>query len=65
MLDKMALALQAQIGGSYEQAFTKVYTDPKNAAIRDGSKYDDLSKAFNSVHGTKFSLVKKAAPAAI
>jgi hypothetical protein len=62
MLDKMALALQAQIGCSYEQAFTKVYTDPKNAAIRDGSKYDDLAKAYDSVFGTGFSLVKKAAP---
>jgi hypothetical protein len=63
MLDKMALALQAQIGCSYEQAFTKVYTDPKNAAIRDGSKYDDLAKAYDSTYGTAMSLVKTAPPA--
>jgi hypothetical protein len=62
ILDKMARARQAITGESYAKAFTETYTDPKNSAIRDGSKYDDLSKAFDSVHGTKFSLVKKVAP---
>jgi hypothetical protein len=63
ILDKMARAHQAITGDSYAKSFTAVYTDPKNAAIRDGSKYDDLAKAFDSVHGTAHSLVK-AAPAA-
>jgi hypothetical protein len=62
ILDKMARARQAIAGESYAKAFTEVYTDPKNAAIRDGSKYDDLAKAFDSVHGTSKSLVKAAAP---
>jgi hypothetical protein len=62
ILDKMARAHQAITGDSYAKSFTAVYTDPKNAAIRDGSKYDDLAKAFDSVHGTAHSLVK-AAPA--
>jgi hypothetical protein len=62
MLDKMARALQAQTGWSYAKSFTAVYTDPKNSAIRDGSKYDDLAKAFDSVHGTAHSLVKAAPP---
>jgi hypothetical protein len=62
MLDKMARARQAITGESYAKAFTEVYTDPKNAAIRDGSKYDDLSKAFDSVHGTSKSFVKAAPP---
>jgi hypothetical protein len=64
MLDKMARARQAITGESYAKAFTETYTDPKNAAIRDGSKYDDLAKAFDSVHGTAKSLIpaQKAAP---
>jgi hypothetical protein len=64
MLDRQALAHQAQFGGSYEQAFTKVFTAPENAAIRDGAKYDELARAFDSVYGTAKSLipVQKAAP---
>src|SRR4030088_675822 len=55
---------QAITGESYAKAFTETYCDPKNAAIRDRSKYDDLAKAFDSVYGTSKSLVKtaKAAP---
>jgi hypothetical protein len=63
MLDRMARARQAITGESYAKAFTETYCDPANAAIRDGSKYDDLAKAFDSVHGTAKSLVKAAAPA--
>jgi hypothetical protein len=44
MLDKMARARQAITGESYAKSFTETYCDPKNAAIRDGSKYDDLAK---------------------
>jgi hypothetical protein len=62
MLDRMARARQAITGESYAKAFTETYCDPKNAAIRDGSKYDDLAKAFDSVYGTAKSLVKAAAP---
>jgi hypothetical protein len=62
ILDKMARARQAITGESYAKAFTETYCDPANAAIRDGSKYDDLAKAFDSVHGTSKSLVKAAPP---
>jgi hypothetical protein len=64
ILDKMALARQAQTGESYAKAFTEVYTDPANAAIRDGAKYDHLAKAMDATHGTAKSLVPvaKAAP---
>ena len=60
MLDRQALAHQAQFGGSYEQAFTKVYEAPENAAIRDGAKYDELSRAFDSVHGTAKCMIPVA-----
>ncbi len=46
ILDKMALARQAETGESYAKAFTEVYTDPANVLIRDGAAYDDLAKAF-------------------
>ena len=59
MLDRQALARQAETGESYAKAFTAVYTDPANAAIRDGAKYDDLARAFDSVHGTGESLIPK------
>jgi hypothetical protein len=62
MLDRMARARQAITGESYAKAFTETYCDPKNAAIRDGSKYDDLAKAFDGVYGTAKSLVKAAPP---
>jgi hypothetical protein len=62
ILDKMARARQAITGESYAKAFTETYCDPKNAAIRDGSKYDDLAKAYDGVYGTSFSLVKAAPP---
>jgi hypothetical protein len=51
MIDKRALAIQAQIGCSYAQAFTKAYTDPKNAAIVEQYKYDDLAKAYDALDG--------------
>jgi hypothetical protein len=64
MLDRLALARQSQTGESYAAAFTKVYEDPKNAAIRDGAKYDDLAKSMDSIYGTSKSLIPiaKAAP---
>jgi hypothetical protein len=65
MLDKMARARQAITGESYAKAFTECYCDPKNAAIRDGSKYDDLAKSFDSVYGTSKSLIPTQKPADI
>jgi hypothetical protein len=40
IMDRMALARQAQTGESYAAAFTKVYEAPENAAIRDGARLD-------------------------
>jgi hypothetical protein len=65
ILDKMALARQAQTGESYAKAYTEIYTDPSNAALRDGVRYDELARAFDSSHGTAKSLIpvtKAAAP---
>ena len=65
MLDRQTLARQAQTGESYAVAFTKVYEAPENVLIRDGAKYDDLARAFDSSHGTSKSLIpvaKEAAP---
>jgi hypothetical protein len=60
MLDKMARARQAVTCESYAKAFTETYCYPANAAIRDGSKYDDLAKAFDGVYGTAKSLIPAA-----
>jgi hypothetical protein len=60
MLDKQALALQAQIGGSYEQAFTKVYCDPANASIRDAAQYEHLAKSHDVMFGTGLSAIPVA-----
>ena len=64
ILDKMALARQAETGESYAKAYTECYTDPKNALIRDGVKYDELARAFDSSHGTAKSLIPVAKAAA-
>jgi hypothetical protein len=61
MIDKQALALQSQIGCSYAQAFTKAYTDPKNAAIVEQYKYDDLAKAYDAIDGGQRSPSNMAA----
>lgn len=66
ILEKMALARQAQTGESYAKAFTEVYTDPANVALRDGAQYDHIAKSMDSIYGTAKSLVpvaKSAAPA--
>jgi hypothetical protein len=64
ILDKMALARQAQTGESYAKAFTEVYTDPANVMLRDGAQYDHLAKSMDAIYGTTKSLVpvEKAAP---
>jgi hypothetical protein len=64
ILDKMALARQAQTGESYAKAYTKIYEDPANAALRDGAKYDDLAKSMDAIYGTAKSLVPVAKDAA-
>jgi hypothetical protein len=64
ILDKMALARQAQTGESYAKAFTECYCDSRNAAIVDGSKYDDLAKSMDATHGTKLSLMPATKAAA-
>jgi hypothetical protein len=65
MLDRQALARQSQTGESYERAFTAVYTDPANVAIRDGALYDHLAKQHDAIYGTAKSLIpaQRAAPA--
>jgi hypothetical protein len=64
MLDRQALARQSQTGESYAKAFTEVYTDPANSAIRDGAQLDHLSKAHDAMHGTRLSLIPKVEKAA-
>lgn len=64
ILDKMALARQAQTGESYAKAFTEVYTDPANVTLRDGAQYDHIAKSMDSIYGTAKSLVPVAKAAA-
>jgi hypothetical protein len=51
MIDKQALAIQAQTGWSYEKSFTAAFTDPKNSEIVAAYKYDDLAKAYDAYDG--------------
>ena len=64
ILDKMALARQAQTGESYAKAYTEVYTDPANVTLRDGAQYDHIAKSMDSIYGTAKSLVPVAKAAA-
>jgi hypothetical protein len=65
MLDRQALALQAQIGGSYEQAYVKIYTDPSNRSIVDNARLNHLEMGEDAICGTRLSPIPmaKAAPA--
>jgi hypothetical protein len=65
MIDRQALALQAQTGESYASAFTKCYTAPENASIRDNATYEHLAQGHDAIFGTRLSMipVAKAAPA--
>jgi hypothetical protein len=56
MINKQALAIQAQVGCSYEQAFTKAYTDPRNSEIVAAYKADDLAKAYDALDGGQRSM---------
>jgi hypothetical protein len=60
MLDRQALARQAQTGESYAAAFTKVYEDPANKTIRDRAQYDHLAKQHDAIYGTAKSLIPVA-----
>jgi hypothetical protein len=64
MIDRQALALQAQTGCSYASAFTKAYTDPSNRSIVDQARYEHLAKSHDVMFGTGLSSipVQKAAP---
>jgi hypothetical protein len=64
MLDRQALAYQAQFGGSYEQAYVKIYEDPSNRSIVDAAKSEHLAQGEDAISGTRLSMVpaQKAAP---
>jgi hypothetical protein len=64
MLDRQALAYQAQFGGSYAQAYTKIYTDPSNRAIVDSARLTHLEMGEDAICGTRLSpiSVQKSAP---
>jgi hypothetical protein len=65
MLDRQALALQAQTGMSYESAFTKCYTDPSNKSIVDQARHEHLAQGQDAMFGYRTSAIPiaKAAPA--
>ncbi len=53
ILDKLARAQQAATCESYEKSFAKVYTDPRNAALKDADAFEQLAKAHDRAHGTR------------
>jgi hypothetical protein len=55
MLDRQALAYQAQFGGSYESAYVKVYTDPSNRSIVDAATTEHLAQSLDNMIGTQLS----------
>jgi hypothetical protein len=61
MLDR---PYQAQFGGSYEQAYTKIYTDPSNRSIVDAATSEHLAQGHDNMFGYQLSgtHVAKAAP---
>jgi hypothetical protein len=65
MFDRQALARQSQTGESYASAFAKVYTDPRNIAIRDAAQYEHLARGEDNICGTRLATptTQKAAPA--
>jgi hypothetical protein len=64
MLDRQALAHQAQFGGTYEQAYVKIYTDPSNRSIVDNARLNHLEMGEDAICGTRLSPipVQKAEP---
>jgi hypothetical protein len=64
MIDRQALALQAQTGMSYASAFTKCYTDPSNRSIVDAATHEHIAKGLDDMYGYRLATpVRKAAPA--
>jgi hypothetical protein len=61
MLDRQALAYQAQFGGSYEQAYTKIYCDPSNRSIVDAATSEHLAKAYDAMDGGQRSAANSGA----
>jgi hypothetical protein len=55
MLDRQALAYQAQFGGSYEQAYTKIYCDPSNRSIVDAATTEHLAQDLDNMFGYQHS----------
>jgi hypothetical protein len=61
MLDRQALAYQAQFGGSYEQAYTKIYCDPSNRSIVDAATSEHLARGHDAYDGGQRSMSNMAA----
>jgi hypothetical protein len=57
MLDRQALAHQAQFGGTYEQAYVKIYTDPSNRSIVDNARLNHLEMGEDAICGTRLSMI--------
>jgi hypothetical protein len=64
MLDSQALAYQAQFGGSYEQAYTKIYCDPSNRSIVDAARFEHLAQGEDAICGSRLSPISVAKAAA-
>jgi hypothetical protein len=63
MIDREALALQAQTGESYASCFTKCFTDPSNKTIVDQIHYEHLAQSHDNMFGYRLATpVTKAAP---
>jgi hypothetical protein len=60
MLDRQALALQAQTGMSYESAFTKCYMAPENKSIVDQARYEHLAQGQDAMFGYRTSAIPVA-----
>jgi hypothetical protein len=65
MIDRQALARQAQTGETYQKAYTECYCDPRNTAIVNELKYNDLAKSHDAIYRTRLSPtpLAKAVPA--
>jgi hypothetical protein len=55
MIDRQALARQAQTGETYQKAYTECYCDPRNASIVNELKYEHLAKGEDAICGTRLS----------
>ena len=60
MIDRQALARQAQTGESYAVAFTKCYEDPSNRVICDNLQYEHLAQGEDAICGTRLSAIPVA-----